>query len=104
MVLNIAHPPQPGQGREVGHAPEKAHHKTGEGRGASRDESGLSFHPLPHTAVTWPTEVRVPHAVVQEPIDHDSPEMSGHYPHVGAEALQTAANTLPDVMARWITS
>jgi len=75
----------------------KAHRNTGIGRGGKRDESGLSFHSLRHTAVTLLKEAGVPHAVVQELIGHDSEQMSEHYTHVGSEALKKAANALPDV-------
>lgn len=75
----------------------KTHRKTGEGRGANRDATGLSFHSLRHTSVTLMKEAGIPHAVVQEMIGHDSEQMSRHYTHVGTEALQKAANALPDV-------
>jgi site-specific recombinase XerD len=75
----------------------KAHRRTGVGRGGKRDESGLSFHSLRHTAVTMLKEAGIPHAVVQELIGHDSESMSAHYTHVGNEALKKAANALPDV-------
>lgn len=77
----------------------KAHRRTGVGRGGKRDESGLSFHSLRHTAVTLLKEAGVPHAVVQELIGHDSEQMSEHYTHVGSEALKKAASALPDVTA-----
>jgi hypothetical protein len=36
-------------------------------------------------------------AVVMELVGHDSEAMSDHYTHVGAEAMQKAANSLPDL-------
>jgi integrase len=75
----------------------KAHRSAGVGRGGKRDESGLSFHSLRHTAVTLLKEAGIPHAVVQELIGHDSEQMSEHYTHVGSEALKKAAAALPDV-------
>lgn len=75
----------------------KAHRKTGVGRGSSRDDSGLSFHSLRHTAVTLLKEAGVPQAVVMEMIGHDSEQMSQHYTHVGKEALAKAAAALPDL-------
>lgn len=82
---------------QTGLREKKAHRKTGVGRGGKRDESGLSFHSLRHTAVTLLKEAGVPHAVVQELIGHDSEQMSEHYTHVGSEALKKAADSLPDV-------
>lgn len=75
----------------------KAHRSAGVGRGGKRDESGLSFHSLRHTAVTLLKEAGVPQAVVQAMVGHESSQMSEHYTHVGLEALQKAASALPDV-------
>ncbi len=69
----------------------------GNGRGAGRTTGGLSFHCLRHTAVTLLKEAGVPDAVVMELVGHDSVAMSAHYTHVGREALQKAAGTLPDL-------
>jgi integrase len=77
----------------------KAHRKTGEGRGANRDESGLSFHALRHTAVSMMKNAGIPAAAVMEMIGHDSEQMSQHYTHAGREALEKAAASLPDLMA-----
>lgn len=76
----------------------KAHRKTGEGRGANRDESGLSFHALRHTAVSLMKDAGIPAAAVMEMIGHDSEQMSEHYTHVGSEALAKAAAALPDLV------
>ncbi len=75
----------------------KPHRKSGEGRGAARDESGLSFHSLRHTAVSLMKAAGIPQAAVMEIIGHDSEQMSQHYTHVGQESLQKAADSLPDV-------
>jgi integrase len=42
-------------------------------------------------------EAGVPEAVVMELVGHDSEQMSAHYTHVGREALEKAAATLPKV-------
>ena len=76
----------------------KAHRKTGQGRGGSREAGGLSFHCLRHTAVSLMKEAGVPEAVVMELVGHDSEQMSAHYTHVGEDALQKAANALPNVL------
>lgn len=76
----------------------KAHRKTGEGRGANRDESGLSFHALRHTAVSMMKDAGIPAAAVMEMIGHDSEQMSQHYTHAGREALEKAAASLPDLV------
>jgi integrase len=39
----------------------------------------------------------VPEAVVMEMVGHDSPQMSAHYTHVGQEALEKAAEALPEI-------
>jgi Phage integrase family. len=43
-------------------------------------------------------EAGIPAAVVMELIGHDSEQMSNVYTHVGAEAMQEAADSLPDLM------
>ena len=56
----------------------------------------LTFHCLRHTAVTMMKEAGIPSAVVMELIGHDSEQMSDVYTHVGVEAMQKAADALPD--------
>lgn len=75
----------------------KSHRRTGVGRGITRDASGLSFHSFRHTAVTRLKEAGVPQAVVMELVGHDSVEMSNLYTNVGPEAMQKAADAMPDV-------
>ncbi len=69
------------------------------GHGHGSGAGGLSFHCLRHTAVTMMKEAGIPAAVVMELIGHDSAAMSEHYTHVGAEAMQRAADSLPDFAA-----
>ena len=76
----------------------KAHRATGTGRGAARDESGLSFHSLRHTAVSMMKDAGISAAAVMEMVGHDSKQMSQHYTHVGRDALRKAAESLPDLM------
>ena len=83
---------------EAGLREKKPHRKNG--NTAPRDGSGigtLSFHCLRHTAVTMMKEAGIPAAVVMELIGHDSEQMSSLYTHVGAEAMQEAADSLPDL-------
>jgi integrase len=83
---------------EAGLREKKPHRKNG--NTAPRDDSGtgaLSFHCLRHTAVTMMKEAGIPAAVVMELIGHDSEQMSNFYTHVGAEAMQEAADSLPDL-------
>ena len=68
---------------------------TGKGRAAAREVSRLSFHCFRHTAVTLLKEAGVSAAVVMEMIGHDSEQMSALYTHVGKEAMEKAANSLP---------
>src|SRR4030095_13535101 len=76
------------------------HRKThGRGRGARGDGSGnLSFHCLRHTAVTLLKEAGIPDAAIMALVGHDSVAMSQHYTHVGRDALEKAANALPNLI------
>lgn len=85
---------------EAGLRTKMPHRRTGKngiGRGHGSGTGGLSFHCLRHTAVTMMKERGIPAAVVMELIGHDSESISAHYTHVGAEAMQRAADSLPDV-------
>jgi integrase len=75
------------------------HRKThGRGRGARGEHGGnLSFHCLRHTAVTLLKEAGVPDAAIMALVGHDSVAMSQHYTHIGRDALEKAANALPDL-------
>ncbi|HZS17409.1 MAG TPA: tyrosine-type recombinase/integrase [Candidatus Udaeobacter sp.] len=86
---------------QAGLREKKPHRKTGTtgiGRGRGSASGGLSFHCLRHTAVTMMKEANVPAAVVMELVGHDSERMSDIYTHVGAQAMQKAADSLPDVV------
>ena len=77
--------------------PHRAAH--GRGRGARREQSGnLSFHCLRHSTVSMLKEVGIPDAAIMALVGHDSVAMSQHYTHVGKDALEKAANALPDLM------
>ena len=76
----------------------KAHRKSDAPNCAGRDQSGLSFHSLRHTAVSLMKEAGIPQAAVMELIGHDSEQMSLHYTHTGIEALQKAASSLPRLL------
>ncbi len=67
------------------------------GSGRRARAAQLSFHCLRHTAVTMLKEAGVPAAVVMEMVGHDSEQMSKVYTHVGPEAMQKAASSLPDL-------
>jgi len=85
---------------EAGLREKKAHRRNPDtqiGRGGNRT-GVLSFHCLRHTAVTMMKEAGIPAAVVMELIGHDSEQMSNVYTHVGAEAMQEAADSLPDLV------
>jgi integrase len=76
-------------------APHRRTH--GRGRGARREQAGnLSFHCLRHTSVTLLKEAGVPDAAIMALVGHDSVAMSQHYTHIGRDALEKAANALPD--------
>jgi integrase len=79
---------------------EKKSHRKGDagiGRGIGSGTGGLSFHCIRHTAVSLMKDAGVPEAAVMELVGHDSKAISQHYTHVGKEALQRAANSLPDL-------
>jgi len=76
------------------------HQGRGIGRAAKRAPSQLSFHSLRHTAVSLLKDAGIPQAVVQELIGHDSEQMSALYTHVGREAMERAAATLPESKRR----
>ena len=40
----------------------------------------------------------IPEAAVMEMVGHDSEQMSAHYTHVGREALEKAAASLPELV------
>jgi integrase len=86
---------------EAGLRAKKAHRRnpgdSARGRGRGSNTGGLSFHSLRHTTVTIMKEAGIPAAVVMELVGHDSAAMSDHYTHVGAEAMQKAADSLPDL-------
>jgi integrase len=82
----------------VGLRRRKSHERTGKkGRNTRRDMNDLSFHSLRHTAVSLLKDAGVPEAVVMEMVGHDSEQMSAHYTHVGREALERAAEALPEI-------
>lgn len=75
----------------------QTHKGRGIGRSAKRRASKLSFHSLRHTAVSLLKDAGIPQAAVQELIGHDSEQMSALYTHVGRDALEKAAATLPEL-------
>jgi len=86
---------------QAGLREKQAHRKThGAGRGVGSARGGLSFHCLRHTAVSFLKEAGIPAAVVMEYVGHDSEQMSQHYTHVGAEAMNKAAAAFPDLLEK----
>jgi integrase len=73
------------------------HRSRGIGREGKRAGSELSFHSLRHSAVSLLKDAGVPDAVVMALVGHESAAMSHHYTHVGKEALNKAAGTLPQI-------
>ena len=63
--------------------------------GGKRQVFELSFHSLRHTAVSLLKDAGVPDAVVMALVGHESAAISQRYTHVGRDALQRAANSLP---------
>ena len=73
------------------------HKKHKEGRASQRAGHELSFHSLRRTATTFLHEAKIPGAVAQALIGHDSEAIHQLYVSVGAEALERAAASLPDI-------
>ena len=62
-----------------------------------RDHTGLSFHSLRHSAVTFLAEAGIPQAVNMALTGHDSEVMNRHYTTVGKTALSAAADSFPTI-------
>jgi len=77
---------------------EKKSHKKSKDRSLSRRTvEPLSFHSLRRSATTFMHEAGIPQAVVQAMIGHDSAAVHDLYVSVGREALQKAAEALPEL-------
>jgi integrase len=75
----------------------RPHNSRGIGRAGKRQAFELSFHSLRHTAVSLLKDAGIPDAVVMALVGHESAAISQRYTHVGLEALQRAAESLPEV-------
>ncbi len=64
---------------------------------ARRDEQALSFHCLRHTAISLMKEAGIPEPVVMTIAGHSSKEESVRNTRFGNEAMQKAADALPDL-------
>lgn len=74
----------------------QAHRKThGKGSGVGNSASGISFHSLRHSAVSFLKEAGIPESVVMEWVGHDSVEISRHYTRSGKDAMVRAAKAFP---------
>jgi integrase len=73
------------------------HNSRGIGRAGKRQAFELSFHSLRHTAVSLLKDAGIPDAVVMALVGHESVAISQRYTHVGLEALQRAAESLPKI-------
>lgn len=62
-----------------------------------RDHTGLSFHSLRHSAVTFLAEAGIPQAVNMALTGHDSEVMNAHYTKIGDNALAAAAKAFPTI-------
>jgi integrase len=82
----------------AGLAEKRSHHSTGKGRNASREQNGISFHSLRHTATTLLKAAGVSDAVAREFVGHDSAAVSQNYTHIPTDTLRLAANKLPNIL------
>jgi integrase len=62
-----------------------------------RDHTGLSFHSLRHSAVTFLAEAGIPQAVNMALTGHSSAVMNAHYTKIGKPALALAAAAFPTI-------
>lgn len=81
----------------VGLAPVRTHEKTGKGRGAEREQGGLSFHSLRHTLTSWLKTSGAGEAVAMDIVGHESSAISQIYTHVQNDAKLKALEALPDI-------
>lgn len=77
----------------------ETHKGTGKGRAAKRDNHGLSFHSLRHTATSLLKNAGVSDAVAMDIIGHESAAVSASYTHIDAKAKRKALSKLPDITA-----
>lgn len=73
------------------------HKPTGVGRGATREQSPITFHSLRHTATSLLKNAGVSEAVARDIIGHESAEVSRHYTHIDEKSKRDAMALLPDV-------
>ncbi|MHC1764732.1 MAG: tyrosine-type recombinase/integrase [Verrucomicrobiia bacterium] len=75
----------------------KKHAGTGQGRNTKRQIGELSFHSFRHTMTSWLKSAGASNAIAEMIVGHDSPVVSSHYTHLGAEDTVEAISKLPDV-------
>lgn len=86
---------------QAGLRKKQEHRKThGKGSGIGNSSSGISFHSLRHTAVSFLKDAGVPESVVMEMVGHDSVEISRHYTRSGTKAMTLAAKAFPNLMGK----
>ncbi len=78
-----------------GLAPARTHKKRGQGRGAPREASKLSFHCLRHTFVSMLKATGSGQAVAKALAGHASDQISDHYTSLPMETLRAAVKALP---------
>jgi integrase len=69
----------------------------GKGRSTKRTQNEVSFHCLRHTATSLLKAAGAGESVAMEFIGHDSASISRNYTHLAPEAMQSAANQMPDI-------
>jgi len=85
---------------QAGLRAKQAHRRThGKGSGIGNSASGISFHSLRHSAVSFLKEAGIPESVVMEWVGHDSVEISRHYTRSGKDAMVRAAKAFPSLMS-----
>ena len=78
----------------AGLAKEWVSNDTGTGRSTARDNTGLSFHALRHTATSFLKRAGVPEAVAMAIIGHSSRAISDNYTHMDEATITNWMKTV----------
>jgi len=85
----------------AGLAEPRTNRSTGTGRtGVRHHVSGLSFHSLRHTFVSWLKDTGSTDAIARELAGHESAIVNQNYTHLDDETKRTALNKLPDILQK----
>ena len=86
----------------VGLARKWEYRKTGTGRGVPRDNTGLSFHCLRHSAVTFFKRLGVPEAITMAVVGHRTRAVNSQYTHIDSGTVKDWLQRVSDPFAKLI--